>query len=102
MPPPGKPMLPRDRPVPPPPPLPPPKPPGSPLKVTEASLAQGDLVIIRSTSSAFHSLGGLVSQNSLEVANTQAESAGRPTAIRTMHRLLNLPLLHPAFPTPST
>src|SRR5712692_7419662 len=76
--PPGKPTLPRDRPV------PPPKPPGPPLKITDASLAQGDLVIIRSTSSAFQSLAGLVSQNSLDAADTQAEITGRPTAIRTM------------------
>jgi hypothetical protein len=46
-------------------------------------LAQGDLVIMRSTSSEFQSLEGLVSQKSLEAkahAGIAAEATGRAAA----------------------
>src|SRR6266853_6262164 len=90
MPPPGNPMPPRERPIPPP---FPPRPPGPPLYATEASLAHGDFVIIRSTSSAFHSLDGLDSQNSLELnaqAGMAAEMAGTPRANRIALRLVSI------------
>ena len=58
-----------------------------------ASLAQGDFVIIRSTSSEFQSLEGLVSQKSLEPkahAGMAAEATGRAAANRIKLRLVNM------------
>src|SRR5579862_8142693 len=92
MPPPGKPRPPRERP--PPPPLPPfPKPPGRLPEVTAASLAQGDFVIIRSTSSEFQSFEGLVSQKSLAPkahAGMEADATGIAAAIRIKLRLVSM------------
>src|SRR5579872_218746 len=88
MPPPGKPRPPRERP---PPPFP--KPPGRVPEVTVASLAQGDLVIIRSTSSELQSLDGLVSQKSLEPkahAGRAADATGRAAANRIKLRLVSI------------
>src|ERR1019366_8748926 len=88
MPPPGKPSPPRDR--------PPPPFPGLPIRlpeVTAASLAQGDLVIIRSTSSEFQSLEGLVSQKSLEPkahAGMAADATGTAAANRMKLRLVSM------------
>src|SRR5690242_20405213 len=88
MPPPGKPRPPRERPLP---PLP-----GPPIRFPEAmvaSLAQGDFVIIRSTSSEFQSLEGLVSQKSLELnahAGKAADATGRAAANRIKLRLVSM------------
>jgi hypothetical protein len=62
-------------------------------EVTAASLAQGDLVIIRSTSSEFQSLDGLVSQKSFEPkAHTgmAADATGRAAANRIKLRLVSM------------
>jgi len=88
MPPPGKPRPPRERLLP---PLP-----GPPIRLPEAmvaSLAQGDFVIIRSTSSEFQSLEGLVSQKSLELnahAGKAADATGRAAANRIKLRLVSM------------
>ena len=57
------------------------------------SLAQGDFVIIRSTSSEFQSLEGLVSQKSFELnAHTgiAADDTGRAAANRIKLRLVSM------------
>src|SRR4051812_8736856 len=88
MPPPGKPMPPRGR--------PPPRLPGLPIRLPEAtvtSLAHGDFVIIFSTSSEFQSLGGLVSQKSLEPkphTGMAADATGRAAANRIKLRLVSI------------
>ena len=62
-------------------------------EVRLTSLAQGDLVIIRSTSSEFQSLDGLVSQKSLEPktrTGMTAEATGRAAANRIKLRLVSM------------
>jgi hypothetical protein len=62
-------------------------------EVTVTSLAQGDLVIIRSISSEFQSPEGLVSQKSLELkahAGRAADAMGRVAANRIKLRLVSM------------
>ncbi len=87
MPPPGKPRPPRERP----PPFP--GPPARLPDVTVTSLAQGDFVIIRSTSSELQSLEGLVSQKFLEPkahAGMAADATGKAAANRIKLRLVSM------------
>src|SRR5579871_667294 len=90
MPPPGNPRPPWER--------PPPPFPGPPIRfpeVTDASLAQGDFVIILSTSSEFQSLDGLVSQKSFEPkaqTGIAAVATGRAAANRIKLRLVSMNL----------